>query len=566
VWLGFVADVDSREGVVARARAGCTGTTLLRHTLFRTHAQAKADVRAARMLARDADPRQGGLPRLGAAFRAGRVSREHVDVACRTREHIPSHYYWQPLTGWQGQDYRDLGLDPAEFTGRELCGGEAIDALLTHLFPRFTTWEAHQLAQRLIAAIDPDGANTFDPDAHERRQVTFTRDRTGMIVGRFSLGPAEGEVFTTALTHFSGPDPTREEVTEDGDTVLVADRRTAAQRRADGLATISRLAMGAAAAGTAGGQPPHVLIHAHPDQIADLLYTGQPQTTSHPQTTGPDASDEESTGDASIGEESTDEEAIGEEAATAERSGGRGSTAWGAYFDERGRWIPRRTGSIAQTGQGTLLPDPLLNRFLCDAILQAVLLSDSGAPLRLGRRVRLATSAQRKALIARDRGCVIPGCGAPAAWTEAHHVHYWSRGGPTDIDAMCLLCSRHHTEVHLGIWVIQIRDGIPWIQLPHWVDKQRRWARNTYPHDSDLTRRLGTQLRLNLPEPHTKRRARHPESADPNQGGDATRGGAARGAQAPADQAPADQAPADQAPADQARCAHEDRDRDDDVA
>src|SRR5258706_6377635 len=82
---------------------------------------------------------------------------------------------------------------------------------------------------------------------------------------------------------------------------------------------------------------------------------------------------------------------------------------------------------------------------------------------------------------------------------------------------MCLLCSRHHTEVHLGLWVIQFRDGIPWVQLPTWIDKQRRWARNTHAGDADLTRRLGTQLRLNRPDPHTQPRPqKHRTTGDPS--------------------------------------------------
>ena len=32
---------------------------------------------------------------------------------------------------------------------------------------------------------------------------------------------------------------------------------------------------------------------------------------------------------------------------------------------------------------------------------------------------------------------------------EAHHVWYWSRGGPTDLDNLKLLCWQHHREIHI---------------------------------------------------------------------------------------------------------------------
>ena len=56
-----------------------------------------------------------------------------------------------------------------------------------------------------------------------------------------------------------------------------------------------------------------------------------------------------------------------------------------------------------------------------------------GAVLAMGRAIRLATPAQKDALIARDLGCVIPGCGVPGEHCEVHHVIPWAAGGPTDV-------------------------------------------------------------------------------------------------------------------------------------
>jgi HNH endonuclease len=62
--------------------------------------------------------------------------------------------------------------------------------------------------------------------------------------------------------------------------------------------------------------------------------------------------------------------------------------------------------------------------------------------------------AQRRALTHRDGGCVFPGCDRPEAWCDAHHLVHWTRGGPTDLDNLALLCRRHHVTVHEGGWRI----------------------------------------------------------------------------------------------------------------
>jgi HNH endonuclease len=65
----------------------------------------------------------------------------------------------------------------------------------------------------------------------------------------------------------------------------------------------------------------------------------------------------------------------------------------------------------------------------------------------------VATPAQRRALAARDGGCLFPGCDTPPIWCEPHHwLIHWLDGGPTDLDNLALLCRRHHRFVHEGGW------------------------------------------------------------------------------------------------------------------
>ncbi len=88
----------------------------------------------------------------------------------------------------------------------------------------------------------------------------------------------------------------------------------------------------------------------------------------------------------------------------------------------------------------------------CDATFYALLLSSLGLPLDLGRSVRLATPAQRRALAIRDGGCVFPGCGNPPSWCDAHHVLAYEQLGPTDLANLALLCRRHHGVTHRRGW------------------------------------------------------------------------------------------------------------------
>ena len=89
-------------------------------------------------------------------------------------------------------------------------------------------------------------------------------------------------------------------------------------------------------------------------------------------------------------------------------------------------------------------------------ILPAIFNTD-GDPLWLGRAQRDASAGQRIVLAARDGGCV--NCAAPAEGGEPHHVEWFSRGGPTDIDNLALLCERCHHLVHDDGWQLHKHDG-----------------------------------------------------------------------------------------------------------
>ncbi|MGF1645928.1 MAG: DUF222 domain-containing protein [Kineosporiaceae bacterium] len=127
---------------------------------------------------------------------------------------------------------------------------------------------------------------------------------------------------------------------------------------------------------------------------------------------------------------------------------------------------------LATTESGEPVAPWVLGRLACDAVLQRVLDDPSLGPLDVGREHRLVTLAQRRALAARDGGCLV--CGAQPDWCDAHHVVPWSQGGATDLDNLALLCPGHHTAVHAGTWVLD-RDDEDHLVLvpPRHVDPSR---------------------------------------------------------------------------------------------
>ena len=137
----------------------------------------------------------------------------------------------------------------------------------------------------------------------------------------------------------------------------------------------------------------------------------------------------------------------------------------------------------ATLDSGSHLTVTALRRLACDANLIPMVLNGESVPLDVGREHRLVTPRQRKALIARDRGCAFPGCHLPARWTEAHHIRHWLHGGATDLANLVLLCRRHHHLVHGPEWSIQVVRGIPWFKPPKWVDPEQKPLRNVLRRD-----------------------------------------------------------------------------------
>jgi len=101
------------------------------------------------------------------------------------------------------------------------------------------------------------------------------------------------------------------------------------------------------------------------------------------------------------------------------------------------------------------IPRITAERLVCDCAIARLVMSAEGEVLDLGRRTRTISRALRRAIVLRDRHCQFPGCRAPAAWCDVHHLVHWLHGGTTDLDNCALLCRRHHVAVHEGGWKLE---------------------------------------------------------------------------------------------------------------
>jgi len=135
-------------------------------------------------------------------------------------------------------------------------------------------------------------------------------------------------------------------------------------------------------------------------------------------------------------------------------------------------------GSLHSPGDETpvpLPPDSAL-RLMCDAMvttlidggpsagcdgLAGLLREASREVLWVGREERTVPPRLRRALEHRDAHCAFTGCRVVVGRCQAHHVRHWRHGGPTDVDNLVLLCSRHHHAVHEGGWSISTTGTDP---------------------------------------------------------------------------------------------------------
>ncbi len=291
--------------------------------------------------------------------------------------------------------------------------------------------ELGRAAEHFAAHLDPDGALTSDLDRARRRHLTIgPQDPDGMSAVRGLLTPQCRALLDAAIAALARPTP-------DGQT---RDPRNAGQRNHDALAALCSQLLADGTLPSNRGLPATVVITMTVDQLETALAESATEDAPRP----PRARDS--------------------------------------------RCRPNPDGATARTATSINLPLPDAVRMAARAHPVLAVFDHGGQALFLGHGTRLSTPAQRLALTARDRGCTRPGCSAPPAWCEVHHLTEWQHDGGTDITNLALVCPYDHHLITTTGYTVQLgTDGaVEWTAPAH-LDPTRTPRANPLHHPPDLT-------------------------------------------------------------------------------
>lgn len=384
--LAAVAQIEASQ--VWRDEVNGTAASFLRRHHLRDHSEAGRDLKAVNLLSE--------FPVLQQAVDAGRVSRAHVDVIAR------------------------IGLRTSareQVLGRfmHIFVETAAQAPVGDLRQAMRAWAC------LVDDLDPgglDAASDEEHRAHERRYLFVSAVGDGVKLDGY-FAPEAGAKIQAVLNSLlselfrSG---------SDRDPVIGAKLASPVQR-ADAMENAMDRLLASGQLPTNGGAPAAVTVTVPLARLKDPCCSDV---------------DRESLLDAL-------QTKLGAE--LAEQLDAREATGEPLDF---GRLLATQVATVAaNNGPGHMvLSVQAVQRMTCDCNLQRILLSPEGLPMDVGRSERLFTPAMRKALAARDGGCVFPWCDKPPSWSQAHHIKPWSEGGRTSLDNATLLCSNHHHQVH----------------------------------------------------------------------------------------------------------------------
>lgn len=408
--LASTREVDSRQA--AQALGASSTAAWLRSALLIHPAAAKREVALAEATT------SGDLKATGEALAAGEMSVEQAQVVASAVQKLP----------------------------------RACDASMRRRGEEFLIEQARvfdpdalaRLGRHLARAVDPDrGAAAEREEARQadRQEFTLTRGLDGRRILRGCFTPESGALIDAALDAVSEPRPAT-----DG----TPDPRSPANRRAEGVLDLVRMALDAPEMPEAGGEPVTVVI--------TTPWTAMQQ---HRDADARNAGEAFTEGDAAG--DTMDPHEVSEEDWFLDR--------WGSVLEHED-WVGDEGGPVLE--DGTPISPAAAQRLGCDAFIVEAIVSHSGDVLDIGRLSRVVPRSMRRALVARDRGCAFPGCGRPPRWCHAHHIWHWAEGGPTALRNLVLLCGHHHRVMHHKGWTVHIGpDGTPVFTPPRWIDPQQ---------------------------------------------------------------------------------------------
>ena len=437
------------------------------------------------------------LPATLRSARAGRLTRSQVDVLSRTlptsearcdelaREHVQTAEDAEVPSSEPGSEPGSTSATSADVTswrdprhddgctadaGRCTCERGAVtgEQVILGVAARFGVRDLATAARRFAHVADPEADDRGYRTAQEREHLDLSRTLGGYHLAGF-LTEEHGQVLATALDAAIAV-PSKD------------DGLRPTQRRAIALAGVARSFLDRGEAGGAGaGVRPHMTVLVPWRDFVALAdaAAGPAGPAAAPAGAGsmPRDAAAVAAGPSADGGRNEDGRAVATVADMVSRGGaGRGT---GSHdHAARDRTAQDLTADLLSPGPTWLdgsgpVPRQVLERIAADCSVTRVVFGPDSEVLDVGRAQRTFTSARRKAVVARDRACVWPGCDGPVHISEIHHARvHWADGGRTSTDNAALLCWFHHRHVDReriamawrGRWVFSEPGGYdrPW--------------------------------------------------------------------------------------------------------
>jgi hypothetical protein len=293
-----------------------------------------------------------------------------------------------------------------------------VEPILVQAAETFEPAAMRTLVQGTRLRLDPDGVLADDNHAHERRWFDCDQTYGGVFIVRGELDAESGALVKTAIDQLSHG-------------LARGEERTASQRRADALVDMAATQLRCGDHRDVHGQRPHLTLTVPAETLRSGSGSDAPPAVLdgvgpiHPETARRIACD-----------------SVRTVVAVAGRADGSDST------------------SMTVASPAALRGTPPAHRPGWTGVDIPVV------PLAVSHGTRTIPAHIRTALRLRDGGCRFPRCDRPPAWTDGHHIIYWSDGGPTKLDNLVSLCRVHHRKVHEERWSIHITDGAVVVEPP----------------------------------------------------------------------------------------------------
>jgi len=379
-------------------------------------------------------PLASRFPTVERAMFSGRIGLDAASVICRTLTEVVSRVTWSKAVDDAERRLVDAAMETVASNAvaaetPPVDGGESDRVSAAR---RFTVDELARLATRIREHLDPDGAEPRDAVKQQLRGFSYPRvGADGMARGRYALPPLQLGVFLAAVDSILSPrtaDPAVPPTEDDGDG--------GASGGAGGVAGSD------GDSGSDSGSGDYVIVDARTSEqkLLDAVM----------------ALIELAAGSPAASRLNGSAPTISVHVSVSDLEAGRGVG-----------WIDGSTEPV---------PMSTVEMLACDSDMIVTLFGSDGGVLNQGKAKRLASRRQRRALAARDGGCVIPGCRVPPSRCQAHHVVPWVSSsflaGRTDLDNLALLCPFHHSTIHTSAWQLEMIHGKPHVREPGWRGRQ----------------------------------------------------------------------------------------------